>query len=58
MRSGVFASFPWGRGVLGSASMARRAHPGRCALAAHQERPPIQIHVRVGRVSGSRFRAS
>ena len=43
--------------MLGRASMARRAHPGRCALAAHQERPPIQIHVRVARVSGSRFRA-
>ena len=29
---------PWGLGVLGSASMARRAHPGRFSLAAHQER--------------------
>ena len=35
-----------------------RAHPGRCALAAHPARPPVQIHLRVARVSGSRFRAS
>ena len=33
--------FPPGGWVLGSASMARRAHPGRCSLAAHQERPQI-----------------
>ena len=49
---------PWGLGVLGRASRARRAHPGRCALAAHPARPPSKIHVRVARVSGSRFRAS
>ena len=49
---------PWGLGVLGRASMARRAHPGRCALAAHPARPPSKIHVRVARVSGSRVRAS
>ena len=41
IRSCVFASFPLGAGgVLGRASMARRAHPGRCALAAHPARPP------------------
>ena len=49
---------PPGGGGLGRASMARRAHPGRCSLAAHQERPPRKIPVRVARVSGSLFRAS
>ena len=49
---------PWGPGGLGRASMARRAPPGRCALAAHPARPPSKIHGRVARVSGSRVRAS
>ena len=59
-RSGRASSplFPWGLGGLGRASRARRAHPGRCALAAHQARPQRKIHVRVARVSGARVRAS
>ena len=39
--------FPWGLGGLGRASRARRAHPGRCSLAAHQERPQRKIRFRV-----------
>ena len=49
---------PWGLGVLGRASMARRAHPGRFSLAAHQERPQYPCLSVVKRAFGLRRSAA